>query len=834
MSILQISKIQQRSGNLVDLPQLDEAEFGWASDVKRLFIGKTTPNENIEVLTSYSQINFSQINGSVGNLNISAVSDGQVLAYDGTDWVNRGGDAGGLITLGDVANVKITGGAIGYVLETDGTGNLAWTPKSTVIAYIQNASKANPAVITTVEDNFFTSAAYVTITGAAGMTQLNGNSFYAKVLTSNTFSLYSDPGLTLTVDSSGYSAYVYSSVTATTISTNAIDVGNAALLTTNTPVRFIGDMSTSGIANNATYYVKTIDTGANTFTISNLLLANGDAGNAVVLSTTTGLTANVYQEGGRAIASVGGGGSGGAAAGSNTTIQINNNNLLAGDADFTFNFGASPKVLAVNGNANIGNLNATGVVSGTRYISNIATGTTPIQVLSTTRVANLNVSYSNVSDFEVVTAQSTGTFYPVFVNGNTTANYALGSNTSLSFNVLTGNLSTALLNVTSDATIGGNLGVGGNIIPNANISYDLGNNTNRFRDLYLSGSSIVLGAQTITSNATSTVFTGNIAGNFFIGDGSQLTSLPSGSGLANGNSNVNIPSANGNVNISAVGNANIVVVTGTGANITGTLKVTGQSNLGANGNVIITGGSASQFLQTDGSGNLSWQTISVGSLSSISNGNSNVSIAASGGNVAISVGGNANILVVTGTGANITGTANVSGNASVSNLLSNGTIGGNTATLFGATLTTGANVTAGTITGNWTLSAGSRLQATYADLAEYYDSDVKYAPGTVLEFGGEKEVTLATDETVKVAGVVSTNPAYVMNSTCPGLPVALALQGRAPCKILGPIKKGDMIVSAGNGYGKSSESPKMGSVIGKALTDFDGAEGVIEVAVGRL
>ena len=97
MAILQISKIQQRSGNLVDLPQLDDAEFGWATDAKRLFIGKTTPNENIEVLTSYSQINFSQINGSVGNLNISNISiaDGQVLAYDGSEWVNKGGDAGG-------------------------------------------------------------------------------------------------------------------------------------------------------------------------------------------------------------------------------------------------------------------------------------------------------------------------------------------------------------------------------------------------------------------------------------------------------------------------------------------------------------------------------------------------------------------------------------------------------------------------------------------------------------------------------------------------------------------------------------------------------------------
>ena len=122
MSIIQISKIQQRSGNIVDLPQLDEAEFGWASDTKQLFIGKTTPNENVEVLTSYSQINFDQINGTVGNINItpSTVGNGQLLAYDGSNWVNRGGTAGGLINLGEVSNVKISGGAIGYVLETDG------------------------------------------------------------------------------------------------------------------------------------------------------------------------------------------------------------------------------------------------------------------------------------------------------------------------------------------------------------------------------------------------------------------------------------------------------------------------------------------------------------------------------------------------------------------------------------------------------------------------------------------------------------------------------------------------------------------------------------------
>jgi hypothetical protein len=88
--------------------------------------------------------------------------------------------------------------------------------------------------------------------------------------------------------------------------------------------------------------------------------------------------------------------------------------------------------------------------------------------------------------------------------------------------------------------------------------------------------------------------------------------------ISNGNSNVNIPAANGNVNISAVGNANILVVTGTGANINGTLTATGNVALsGANvslgivGNLRITGGTANQFLRTDGAGVVSWQTLPV-------------------------------------------------------------------------------------------------------------------------------------------------------------------------------------------------------------------------------
>lgn len=147
----------------------------------------------------------------------------------------------------------------------------------------------------------------------------------------------------------------------------------------------------------------------------------------------------------------------------------------------------------------------------------------------------------------------------------------------------------------------------------------------------------------------------------------------------------------------------------------------------------------------------------------------------------------------------------------------------------------GGTANTGTISGTWTLESGSTLQATYADLAECYQADAEYAPGTVLEFGGKFEVTVAEDSTRRVAGVVSTNPAYKMNHQQTGDNVAVvALTGRVPCKVRGKIQKGDMMVAAGNGYARAEFNPMLGSVIGKALEDFEGTDGVIEVVVGRL
>ena len=150
-------------------------------------------------------------------------------------------------------------------------------------------------------------------------------------------------------------------------------------------------------------------------------------------------------------------------------------------------------------------------------------------------------------------------------------------------------------------------------------------------------------------------------------------------------------------------------------------------------------------------------------------------------------------------------------------------------------ITTGANTTAGTIIGNWSLSAGSKLNATYADLAEYYAGSHQIESGTVVEFGGEHEVQICNSHmSTLVAGIVTTDPAYLMNAEMDCLyPVAIALQGRVPAKVIGPVKRGDMMVSTNNGCAISCAAPVMGTVLGKALKDFDGATGIIEIMVGR-
>jgi hypothetical protein len=90
---------------------------------------------------------------------------------------------------------------------------------------------------------------------------------------------------------------------------------------------------------------------------------------------------------------------------------------------------------------------------------------------------------------------------------------------------------------------------------------------------------------------------------------------------------------------------------------------------------------------------------------------------------------------------------------------------------------------------------GLATQAQYADLAEKYSADGEYLPGTVVVFGGSEEITVTNAfADVRVAGVISSNPAYLMNAAATGLPVAL--RGRVPVQVLGAVSKGDLLVTA--------------------------------------
>ena len=116
------------------------------------------------------------------------------------------------------------------------------------------------------------------------------------------------------------------------------------------------------------------------------------------------------------------------------------------------------------------------------------------------------------------------------------------------------------------------------------------------------------------------------------------------------------------------------------------------------------------------------------------------------------------------------------------------------------------------------IMTGTSTQARYADLAENFTADYAYDPGTILQIGGQQEVTMCeNDASEDVLGVVSSYPAYLMNSEEDGVSVAIA--GRVPVKVSGPIEKGDRLVSAGNGTARKGSDAEVTSwnVIGRAL-----------------
>lgn len=255
----------------------------------------------------------------------------------------------------------------------------------------------------------------------------------------------------------------------------------------------------------------------------------------------------------------------------------------------------------------------------------------------------------------------------------------------------------------------------------------------------------------------------------------------------------------------------VLVVTGniTGGNILtgGLISATGAITAASVVGGVITGTSVSLSGNVTASYLLGNAALVSGlSATSISNGTSNVSVLSSGGNILIGVGG-ANIVLFTSAGIQ-NGQGNATGNI-------------------------------GNSTGYFNTVFAKATSAQYADLAEMYVADQKYPSGTVVEFGGSQEITTSsTGHSTKVAGIVSTNPSYLMNATQTGdNVVAVALIGRVPCQVVGTIAKGDRLVTsdiAGVAAPLNMTNYEPGCIIGKALADYNSTKvGTIEVAVGR-
>jgi hypothetical protein len=520
--------------------------------------------------------------------------------------------------------------------------------------------------------------------------------------------------------------------------------------------------------------------------------------------------------------------------------------------------------LSVTGNANVGNIGAAaGVftsVSGNGSALSAITGANVTGEVGFAAVAN-SVAAANISG-QVANALVAGTVYTnaqpnitsvgtltsVAVTGNGTFGNVYANSGTIGASLLTGTLTTnAQPNITSVGTLD-YLSVSNNITSNMSIYA----NSGTVGASLLTGTLTTAAQPNVTSLGTLTgldangnVTAVNITANtgVFTGNGSGLTAL-NASNISTGTL-----SQSRLANASLTVNGTSITLGGSGtitANTTQTLTLgsflTGTS---FNGGTAVTAAvdatsanTASKVVARDASGNFSAGTITA-TLSGAATTAGTVTTAAQPNITSVgTLSGLTVSATITGSVSGSAGTAGTVTTAAQPNITSVGTLTSLSVSgqLTNANLTTGANTTAGSLTGNWSLTAGSRLQATYADLAEKYVADADYEVGTVLLFGGDHEVTMSNEfDSHRVAGVVSHNAAYVMNAGCQGEHVVdVALTGRVPVKVHGPIAKGDLMVTGPNGHAVANNMARAGTILGKALHNFAGGDGIIEIVVGRV
>ena len=481
--------------------------------------------------------------------------------------------------------------------------------------------------------------------------------------------------------------------------------------------------------------------------------------------------------------------------------------------------------VSVSGNVQAGNLrtagliSATGAITGSSVVGGVMTG------------SSVSVS-GTVTGASVVGGVMTGT--SLSVSGAVTGGAITGS----SLNVSTGNITGGNLILTGAITDSNQLDIqtsanNANIVitPNGTGNLNIGRMSasgditaaTYFGTIGTASQTNITAVGTLASlnsgsiSSSGTVTGASVVGGVMTGSSVSVTGTVTGASVVGGVMTGSSVSVSGTVTgASVVGG----VMTGSSVSVSGT--VTGASVVGG----VMTGSSVSV------SGAVTGASL-VGTLTTASQTN----ITAVGTLTSVSVSGNvqggnlrtAGLISATGaiTGANITGTSLTVSTGSVT---------------CGSVVNANANGVGniGSATTYFNTVFAKATSAQYADVAEKYRADADYPVGTVLIFGGEQEVTISQQEySSAIAGTISENPAYVMNNGLAGQYVAVvALLGRVPCRVVGNISKGDLLVSSNIPGVATKLDPtrhRPGVVIGKALKHYNsGTEGVIEIVVGRM
>ena len=532
--------------------------------------------------------------------------------------------ATGIVNLGSVSNVVISGGDNGYFLQTDGTGNLAWAAggggggngnpggsntqvqfndsgtfggvtgftfnKSTGILTVPiltantvNGNVAYAVTANTVIDNQqpnITSLGTLTSLAVSGnanvgnigatfgvFTNVSGNgSALSSITGANVIGTV--PTATNVVASAQPNITSVGTLTSLSISGNANigNIGTAGLITaigniqgsnlrtggliTATGNITGGNITTSGTANVGNLVVSGV---ANISSIGNLRIPGGTLG--YVMSTDGAGNLSWVAQGGNA-------GGGASIANGNSSL-----NIATAGGNIVANVGGFNDILKITPDgANLTNLNVAG------------------DITSLTLTVTGNSDLGNVGN---ITINGGGSGYILSTDGLGGLSWISGSNGAY---IANGNARVETFSANSNVVIAGNL------IPNANITYSLGSDTNRFTNLYLSGNTIILGDSTISSNATSTIITNPTGSNFVI----------SGAGgsyfISNGTSNATVQN-NGNINFTVAGTTNTVIFAETSSNFAGNVSVTGNvigGNISTVGLITATGNITGGNLHTSG------------------------------------------------------------------------------------------------------------------------------------------------------------------------------------------------------------------------------------------